>query len=64
MDSIPLHRAVDSLPDLEELITETLPAVIRGSSITLLLVANFGAVHSRLLVEVNRWLSHWQSAAG
>jgi hypothetical protein len=59
-----LHSAVDSLPILEELTTEALTAVIRGSSITLLLLAllKFRCHRSGLLVKVNRWLSPWQSA--
>jgi hypothetical protein len=46
MTPYPLHGAVDSLPILEELITEALTAVNRDSSITMLLLAllNFGAV--------------------
>jgi hypothetical protein len=58
-----LHAAVDSLPILEELTNEALTAVIRGSSITLLLPAllKFRCRHSGL-VKVNRWLSPWQSA--
>ena len=60
----PLHATVDSLPILEELTTEALTAVIRGSYVTLLLLAllKFRCGHSGLLVKVNRWLLPWQSA--
>ena len=59
MTPYPLHGVVDSLPILEELTTEALTAVIRGSSITLLLLAllKFRCRHSGRLVKVNRWLS-------
>jgi hypothetical protein len=54
MTPYPPHAAVDSLPILEELTTEALTAVIRGSYITLLLLAllKFRCRHSGLLVKV------------
>jgi hypothetical protein len=59
-----LHAAVDSLPILEELTTEAFTAVIRGSYITLLLLAllKFRCRHFGLLVKVNRGLWPRQSA--